>query len=49
MQGDTLVRQIDILMRDNKKREEIKKGLESLYIKDSAEKIYEILKEITGD
>ena len=49
LQGDTLVRQIDILMRDNKKREEIKKGLESLYIKDSAEKIYEILKEITGD
>lgn len=49
LQGDILVRKIDLLMNEPKRCKEMKKGLESLYIKDSAEKIYEILKEITGE
>ena len=49
LQGDILVRKIDLLMNEPKRCEEMKKGLESLYIKDSAEKIYEMLKAITGE
>lgn len=49
LKGDILVRKIDEVLSDKNKISEMKKGLETLYIKDSAEKIYQIIKEISGE
>lgn len=48
LKGDALVRAIDGVLGDSNKICEMKKGLESLYIKDSAEKIYQELKKMVG-
>lgn len=49
LKGDALVRAIDGVLNNPNKIKEMKTGLESLYIKDSAEKIYQELKKMIGD
>lgn len=48
LHGDILVRTIDRVFQDPGKIKEMKQGLEGLYIKDSAEKIYQELKKMIG-
>ncbi|MBR6690752.1 MAG: undecaprenyldiphospho-muramoylpentapeptide beta-N-acetylglucosaminyltransferase [Bacilli bacterium] len=46
LQGDILVRNIDKIINDNKKLEEMKKGLKSLKVDNSAEIIYNNIKKL---
>lgn len=46
LKGDILVRTIDELINDSKKLQEMKNNLKELYIPNSAQKIYNILKEM---
>ena len=46
LKGDILVRKIDSLINNQEKLNEMKKNLKELYIPNSAQKIYNILKEM---
>ena len=46
LKGDILVRKIDFLINNQEKLNEMKKNLKELYIPNSAQKIYNILKEM---
>ncbi len=46
LEGDLLVREIDELLQDTKKYQQMKDNLEKLMIKDSATKIYDLAKTV---
>ena len=49
LEGDILVRKIEELINDNSKLEEMKKNLKELYIPNSSQKIYNILRNIIDE
>lgn len=46
--ADVLINEIDLIINDSHKIEEMKKNLETMSIKNSATKIYEVIKELVG-